>query len=432
MQTTDPMLTVTCSACSASFQAPREAVGPNGCKARCPGCSGPLLLFPDDRPVPIDAEPTTVDIPLTPAGLPVHPVGSVPPRRKRTVTEERPSDPTDAPDPWVASTLSVTPPPPRRYGGTSFSTTPISSTRLVPLSAEAIPIRMTPPPRTATGAPPRIRTEAPPRRPGPTAATEPRAPVRRSTQPPVSPRAVTAPGAPRRGGFAVSTQPQLPNRTGPTDGASPSRRTAGDGIDNPISYAPPWGAQQGWGAPGSYTGSPATPVGVPHPTATPAPGPFSAWASPYTHPGVTGTHPGAPTMTPAPGAPLMMSYGQPWGVTAAPVGARWDAPITLERKAVVALLVVVLVVGIAGSLLGAGGQRLLFADPSPAVVHVPVPASRPLEVLPPLPRWEPEPRLPQLQARPAPRRLPDLAPPTKPAAAFSVESSDVRDPWADE
>lgn len=137
-------------------------------------------------------------------------------------------------------------------------------------------------------------------------------------------------------------------------------------------------------------------------------------------------------MTPAPvGSPMMMSYGQPWGVTAAPAGNRWDAPVALERKAVIALLVAVLIVGIVGSLLGAGGQRLLYADPAPAVVHVAAPSSHPLQVLPALPRWDPEPRLPQLQARPASRRLPRVTP-TRPGAAFSVESSDVRDPWADE
>lgn len=400
MQTpTDEVLTVTCERCASSFQAPREAVGPEGCKVRCPTCSGPLLVFPDDRPVPIDADPTTVDLPLQPAlGVPVRPPGSVPPRRGPARAEAT-DDPTDAPDPWATAALSVTPPPPRRYGMGSFSTTPISEPRLVPDAITRGSLQVGPPPRTATGAPPRARTDAPPRKPSAASMAPTAAPSsRRSTGPALPPRAVTSPGAPRRGGFAVATQPQLPNRTGPTDGGPPRRDSATPTPAHPMSYAPPWGAHS-------------TPFTAP--TATPAPhAAWSAQGSPMVH-----------------GTPMMASYAS-WN-THGPTAPRQEVPVFHERRAMAALLAVVLLVGLLGAVLGTTFERVIFGEPAPTIVRVPVVQPAPLQVLPPTgPRWEPEPRLPQLQVRPIRQRP---APrPASPGTPFSVEASDLQDPWADE
>lgn len=185
-----------------------------------------------------------------------------------------------------------------------------------------------------------------------------------------------------------------------------------------MSYGTPWGA---WSAQ-------PTPVGVPRHTGTPAP--VAAWAA---YPQV-----GMPMGTPAP-----VLQGRTWA-TPVPAGAwepRWMPAVVLgmERGTLAALLGVVLLVGCIGAFVGASSQRL-FSPTVTAPTTVPVQATRPpLQVLPPaLPdmRWEREPTLPQLQARPmvvAPQPAPaPVAAPVPRRAPFSVESSDVRDPWADE
>lgn len=412
MTKTEDGMVVSCDTCRARYRLPRTAVGTEGCKVRCPSCAGMLVVFPAPHGrVPIDLEPPTVDVPLTP--IATLPPGSQPPRRD--------PDPTDAPDPWRASTLSVTPPPPRRHQGHgAFSTTPVSTPRLP--HPDAVPVRMSPPPRTATAAPPRTRsarppaarTDAPPvrRRTAPpqlTATpaprpprTEPMAPSRPvSTEPersprshvPASPRSVTEPAAPRRG-FAVHTHPGAVNRTGSTGGGVPSRATPAP-ASAPLSYAPPWSQGPGMGA---------------QPTS-------------WTHPGVMTPPPGwVPTATPAP-------------VHTAWEPVRPSAVVALDRVTVFGFLGLSAVIGILCFLVGISWDRLSSPPPTPGAVYE-VRAEPALQVLPPSgPRWRPEPRLPRLQARPAAQPVVERAAPAPrplPKPTFSVESSDVRDPWADE
>lgn len=405
MTKTEDGLVVSCDACGSRYRMPRSAVGPEGCKVRCPSCQGTLVVFPGPGGrVPIDLEPPTADVPLTPVTA-----RPAPPRSP---------DPTDAPDPWDTAALSVTPPPPRRFqngGGGAFSTTPVSTPRLP--HPDAIPIRMTPPPRTATAAPTRsrsarppvARTDAPPIRRrhqalGQTLHTAPTEPVptpRRHTPLPDSsppPRAVTEPTAPGRG-FAVRTHPGAANRTGSTGASLPSRATPVPGAP-PLSYAPPW-SQTPFGPPG-----------------------------PWTHPGVTATPVGwVPTGTPA------------------PVHAPWSDPrsaptpvVALDRATVFGFLALSVVIGVLCFIVGLSWDRLSAPPPTAGPILEARSADGPaVRVLSPAPRWRTEPRLPRLEARPAARpEVREPSPPVAPAVVspprptFSVEASDVRDPWADE
>ncbi|MCA9567109.1 MAG: hypothetical protein KC656_04675 [Myxococcales bacterium] len=126
----------------------------------------------------------------------------------------------------------------------------------------------------------------------------------------------------------------------------------------------------------------------------------------------------------------MLSYGGPWGMPAQP-----EPPpkgLVLERDTVLGVLAIAVFVGLLGFMVGLGFRSGQPAPPGPAVA--PAGAALPLQVLSPSapPRWEPEPPLPRLQARqPGTGSVPPPLPSVR-SEPFSVEASDVRDPWADD